>query len=153
MEDDLPLADGIPDEDPFVTPVLVHDHLIIGHPDGEHVAPILDAVPLVVLPLEAWPFDDSFDDDVDLFVEGPPVDAQGDGEIDKDVVAVSTSCCSYSFESVTPSALQMAGLQLFATDSDDDTTMSATLSPARDPTPPHDPELAPELAPVPFGSA
>ncbi|MFS7919282.1 hypothetical protein Hanom_Chr03g00210901 [Helianthus anomalus] len=67
--DDLPLADGIPDEDPFPIPVPVHDHLIIGHPDGEHiVAPILDPVPLVVIPPEDWPFNDMFDDDVDLFL-------------------------------------------------------------------------------------
>ncbi|MFS7953366.1 hypothetical protein Hanom_Chr07g00617691 [Helianthus anomalus] len=34
---DLPIADGISDEDTFVISVPVHDHLIIGHPDGEHV--------------------------------------------------------------------------------------------------------------------
>ncbi|MFS7895984.1 hypothetical protein Hanom_Chr12g01125691 [Helianthus anomalus] len=68
---------------------LVHDHLIIGHPDGEHVmVPILDAVPLVVIPPEDWTFDDLFNDDVDLFVDGPPADAQGDEEIDEDVLAV-----------------------------------------------------------------
>ncbi|XP_021996088.1 BCL-6 corepressor-like protein 1 [Helianthus annuus] len=158
--DDLPLADGFPDEDPFVIPVPVHDHLIIGHPDGEHiVAPILDPVPLVVIPPEDWPFDDLFDDDVDLFVDGPPFDAQGDGEIDEDVVAVpppeipvteissdySLHSVSNSFESVTSSALRAAGLQLFATDSDDDTAMSAA------PSPPHDPKHVPEPDPIHFG--
>ncbi|MFS7980813.1 hypothetical protein Hanom_Chr10g00943621 [Helianthus anomalus] len=65
--DDLPIADGIPDEDPFVIPIPVHDHLIIGHPDGEHVvAPILSPVSLMVIPLEDWPFDDLFDDDFDF---------------------------------------------------------------------------------------
>ncbi|KAJ0616549.1 hypothetical protein HanRHA438_Chr02g0090231 [Helianthus annuus] len=124
--DDLPHADGFPDEDPFVIPIPVHDHLIIGHPDGEHiVSPILDPVPLVVIPPEDWPFDDLFDDDVDLFVAGPPVDAQGDGEIDEDV--------------------------LFATESDDDTTMSAAPSPSLDPTPPHDPEHVPDPDPILFG--
>ncbi|MFS7996884.1 hypothetical protein Hanom_Chr12g01135151 [Helianthus anomalus] len=103
-----------------VIPALVHDHLIIGYPDGEYiVAPILDLVPLVVIPPEDWPFDDLFDDDVDLFVDGPLVDAQGDGERDEDVVAIpppeilvievssdsSLHCVSDSFESVTSSAL------------------------------------------------
>ncbi|KAM0064635.1 hypothetical protein Hdeb2414_s0003g00105331 [Helianthus debilis subsp. tardiflorus] len=166
FDDDLPIADGFPDEDPFDIPAPVHNHLIISHPDGEHiVAPIFDVVPLVVIPPEAWPIDDLFEGDVDLYVDEPPVDSQGDGEIDEDVVAIpppvvpvieissdsSLHSVSDSFESVTSSALQAAGLKLFATDSDDGTAMSATLSPARDPTPPHDPEPAPELAPIPFG--
>ncbi|MFS7894362.1 hypothetical protein Hanom_Chr00s001599g01684371 [Helianthus anomalus] len=80
LGDDLPLADGFPGEDPFVIPTPVHDHLIIGHPNGEHmVAPILDPVPLVVIPPKDWPSNDLFDDDVDLFVNGPPLDALGDG--------------------------------------------------------------------------
>ncbi|XP_022007616.1 wiskott-Aldrich syndrome protein family member 1-like [Helianthus annuus] len=179
--DDLPLADGIPDEDPFVVPIPVHDHLFIGHPDGEHiVAPILTPVPLVVIPPEDWPFDDLFDDDVDLFVDGPPDDAHGDGEIDEDVVAIpplenpvielssdsSLHCVSDSFESVTSSALQAVGLRRYATDSDDDTVMSAAPSPPHDPEPgpepdlalvdqpdvaPADPEPIPDHDPIPFG--
>ncbi|KAM0043741.1 hypothetical protein Hdeb2414_s0010g00344811 [Helianthus debilis subsp. tardiflorus] len=156
---DLPIVDSFPDEDPFDIPAPVHDHLIIGHPDSEHiVAPILDAVPLVVIPPEDWPFDDLFDDDIDLFVDGPPVDAQGDGEIDEDVVAVpppkipiveissdpSLHSVSASFESVTSSALQAVGLQRYATDSDDDTSMSTA------PSPPHDPEHDPEPDPIHF---
>ncbi|MFS7962504.1 hypothetical protein Hanom_Chr08g00727381 [Helianthus anomalus] len=89
--DDLPIADSFPDEDPFDIPTPVHDHLIIGHPDGEHiVTPILDVVPLV-----------------------------GDGEIDEDVVAVpppeipvveissdpSLHSVSDCFESVTSSTM------------------------------------------------
>ncbi|MFS7936631.1 hypothetical protein Hanom_Chr05g00417881 [Helianthus anomalus] len=66
--------------------------------------------------------------------------------------ASSLHSISDSFESATSSALQTTELQLFSTDSDDDTAMSAALSPARDPTPPHGPEPTPELAPVPFGS-
>ncbi|KAM0044842.1 hypothetical protein Hdeb2414_s0010g00357981 [Helianthus debilis subsp. tardiflorus] len=150
--DDLPLADGIPDEEPFLIPVLVHDHLIIGHPDGEHtVAPILASVPLV-----------------------------GDGEIDKDVVAIpppeipvielssdsSLHSVSDSFESVTSSALQAVGLRRYATDSDDDTAMSAAPSPPHDLEPglepdfvpadqpdvaPADPEPMPDHDPIPFG--
>ncbi|MFS7997178.1 hypothetical protein Hanom_Chr12g01138651 [Helianthus anomalus] len=47
---DLPLVDGIPNEDPFLIPVPVQNHLIIGHLDGEHiVALVLDPVPLVVI--------------------------------------------------------------------------------------------------------
>ncbi|MFS8003678.1 hypothetical protein Hanom_Chr13g01216681 [Helianthus anomalus] len=164
--DDLPIADGFLVEDPFDIPALLHDHLIIGHPDGEHiVVPILDVVPLVVIPPEDWTFDDLFDDDVDLFVDGPPADAQGDVEIDDEVVAVpppaipvveissdsNLHSVSDSFESVTSSALRPTGLQLYATDSVDNTAMSVAPSPSRVPTPPHDPEHAPELAPVPFG--
>ncbi|MFS7953948.1 hypothetical protein Hanom_Chr07g00624621 [Helianthus anomalus] len=125
--DDLPIADGFPDEDPFDIPAPVYDHLIIGHPDGEHiVAPFLDPVPLVVIPPDDWPSDDLFDDDVDLFVDGPPANAQGDREIDEDVVAVPPPAVPFielssnsglhsvsdSFESVTSSALRAAGLQL-----------------------------------------
>ncbi|KAM0034185.1 hypothetical protein Hdeb2414_s0016g00494591 [Helianthus debilis subsp. tardiflorus] len=164
--DDLPIADGVPVEDPFDIPAPVHDNLIIDHPDGEHiVASILDAIPLVVIPPEDWPFDDLFDDDVDLFMDDPLADVQGDGEIDDDVVVVplqaipvidlsfdsSFHSVSDSFESVTSSALQAVGLQLYATDSDDDTAMSAAPSPACVPTPQHDPEPGPEQYPVPFG--
>ncbi|KAF5809269.1 hypothetical protein HanRHA438_Chr04g0165391 [Helianthus annuus] len=54
--DDVPIADGIPVEDIFDFPAPIHDHLIIGHPDGEHiVAPILDVVHLVVIPPEIGP--------------------------------------------------------------------------------------------------
>ncbi|MFS7987438.1 hypothetical protein Hanom_Chr11g01022691 [Helianthus anomalus] len=161
-----PIAVVLDDEDPFDIPTHVHDHLIIGHPDGEHiVAPIPDAVPLVVIPPEDWTFDDLFGDDVGLFVDGPPADAQDNGEIDDDVVVVpphaipvielssksSLHSVLDSFESVSSSALQAAGLQLYATDSDDDTAMSAApVSPARVPTPPHDPEPDLEPDPVPF---
>ncbi|KAJ0556069.1 hypothetical protein HanIR_Chr07g0309451 [Helianthus annuus] len=156
--DDLPLADGSLDEDPFVIPIPDHDHLIIEHLDGEHmVASILAPFPLVVILPKDWPFDDLFDDDFDLFVDGPPDDAHGDGEIDEDVVASplpeipvieissdsSLHSVSDSFESVTSSALQAVGLRRYATDSDDDTTMSAA------PSPPHNPELDLELDFVP----
>ncbi|KAF5809798.1 hypothetical protein HanRHA438_Chr04g0171831 [Helianthus annuus] len=125
--DDAPIADSIPIDDVFAFPAPIQDHLIIGHPDGEHiVAPILNALPLV-----------------------------GDGEVD-DVVVLeippraipvieisSNSSLHYvadSFESVTSSALRAAGLQLYATDLDDDDAMSnAPSSPFRVPTPPHVP--------------
>ncbi|KAM0035710.1 hypothetical protein Hdeb2414_s0015g00449681 [Helianthus debilis subsp. tardiflorus] len=89
LGDDLPTTDGILDEDPFVTPTLVHDHLVIDHSDGEHiVAQILTPVPLVVIPLEDLPFDDLIDIDVDWFVNGPSDDAHGDEKLDEDVVAI-----------------------------------------------------------------
>ncbi|KAJ0893456.1 hypothetical protein HanPSC8_Chr09g0377821 [Helianthus annuus] len=79
--DNLPTADGIPDEDPFFVPILVHDHLIIDLADGEHiVAPIFAPV---VIPPEYWPFNDLIDVDIDLFVDGPPDDAHGNGELDE----------------------------------------------------------------------
>ncbi|MFS7941048.1 hypothetical protein Hanom_Chr05g00471591 [Helianthus anomalus] len=117
-------------EDPFVVPILVHDHLIIGHPDGEHVvAPILAPVPLMAIPPEDWPFDDLFDDDFDLFVDDPPDDAHGDGELDEDVAF---------------------GLRCYATDFDDDIAMSPDATPA-DPEPIPAPEPLPDHDPIPFG--
>ncbi|MFS8024311.1 hypothetical protein Hanom_Chr16g01461751 [Helianthus anomalus] len=128
LGDDAPIADGILVEDIFALPATIHDHFIIGHPDGEHiVAPILDPVPLVVIPPEDWPIDDLFDDDVDLFLDGPPADAHGDGEVDNAIVLEvpplvipiiklssdsSLHSVSNSFESVTSSAVRAAGLQL-----------------------------------------
>ncbi|KAJ0468602.1 hypothetical protein HanIR_Chr14g0698461 [Helianthus annuus] len=172
---DLPLADGIPDEDPIVAPIPVHDH-----PDGEHaVAPILAPVPLATIPLEDFPFDDLIDVDIDLF-DGPPDDAHGDGEPDEDVVAIppfeipvieissntSLHPVSDSFEFVTSSALQAVGLRRYATDSDDDTAMSTAPSSPHDPkldlkldfvpvdqpdAAPVDPEPLPDHDPTPFG--
>ncbi|XP_022030714.1 BCL-6 corepressor-like protein 1 [Helianthus annuus] len=145
--DDLPLADGIPDEDPFVIPIPVHDHLIIDHSDSEHVvALILAPVPLMVILPEDWPFDDLFDNDFALFVDGPPDDAHGDGELNEDVVDIpllgipvieissdsSLHSVSDSFESVTSSALQPVN------------------APA-DPEPIPAPEPLPDLDPIPFG--
>ncbi|MFS7926182.1 hypothetical protein Hanom_Chr04g00293961 [Helianthus anomalus] len=106
-----------------------------GHPDGEHtVTPILDVVPPVL----------------DENVVAIPLLEIHVIELSSDT---SLHSVSDSFEYVTYAALQTTGLQLFATDSDGNTIMSATLSPARDPSPPHDPEPAPKLAPVPLRSA
>ncbi|MFS7986808.1 hypothetical protein Hanom_Chr11g01014571 [Helianthus anomalus] len=52
------------------------------------MAPILAPVPLVVIPPEDWHFNNLFDDDFDLFVDGPPDDVHGDGELDEDVVVI-----------------------------------------------------------------
>ncbi|MFS7905184.1 hypothetical protein Hanom_Chr01g00044731 [Helianthus anomalus] len=84
-----------------------------GHPDGEHtVTPILDVVPPV------------FDDDIDLFVDGPPDDAHDAGKLDENVVAIPhleihaiklssdtiLHSVSDSFESVTSATLQTTRL-------------------------------------------
>ncbi|MFS8025021.1 hypothetical protein Hanom_Chr16g01470111 [Helianthus anomalus] len=95
------------------------------------------------------------------------VTPMGDGEVD-DVVVLdippptipvfeissdsSLHSVADSFESVTSSTLQAAGLQLYATDLDDDDAMSTALSsPVRVPTPPHIAEHIPDPDPVPFG--
>ncbi|MFS7911504.1 hypothetical protein Hanom_Chr02g00118921 [Helianthus anomalus] len=87
------------------------------------MAPILAPDPLVAIPLEELPFDDLIDVDFELFIDGPPNDAHGDGELDEDVAV---------------------GLQRYAIDSDDATTMTAA------PSPPHDPKPGLELNFVPI---
>ncbi|KAJ0810163.1 hypothetical protein HanPI659440_Chr01g0023581 [Helianthus annuus] len=166
--DDVPFVDGVPVDDIFALPIPIHDHLIIGHPDAEHlVAPILDVVPLVAIPPGDWPFDDLFDDDFDIFADDHPAGKQGDGEVDDyivldvpspvvSVIEISSDSSIHSvaesFESVTSSALQAAGLQLYATDLDDEDTVSTTpSSPVRAPTPPPVLDHVPDLVPVPFG--
>ncbi|KAJ0447748.1 hypothetical protein HanRHA438_Chr17g0815811 [Helianthus annuus] len=105
----VPDADDILINDVFALPIPIHDHLIIGHPDGEHlVAPILDVVPLVAIPPEDWPFGDLFDDDVDLFMGDHLAGEQGDGEVD-DVIVLD----------VPPPIVPATGLLLYATDDDD----------------------------------
>ncbi|MFS7946736.1 hypothetical protein Hanom_Chr06g00539791 [Helianthus anomalus] len=149
MGDDTLTTDGIPDEDPFVISIPVHDHVIIDHPDDEHdVTPILASVPLVVVPLEGLPFDDLIDVDVDLLIDGPFDDTYD------------------SFESVTSSALQAVGLRRSATDVVDDTAITAAVSPLHELGPglepdlflddqpvatPGDPKPFPDRNPIPFG--
>ncbi|XP_022030944.1 SH3 domain-containing protein C23A1.17-like [Helianthus annuus] len=58
--DDIPIADGFHDGDLLLVPI---------------PAPF----PLAAFPLEDLPLDDMFDDDIDLFIEGPPEDAQDGG--------------------------------------------------------------------------
>ncbi|XP_022003125.1 proline-rich protein 36-like [Helianthus annuus] len=66
--DDIPLADGFPDGDLLLVPI---------------PAPF----PLVAFPLEDLPLDAMSDDDIDLFIEGPPEGARDDGApVDDDVV-------------------------------------------------------------------
>ncbi|MFS7964538.1 hypothetical protein Hanom_Chr08g00751521 [Helianthus anomalus] len=121
LGDDTLTTDGIPDEDPFAISIPVHDHLIIDHPDGEHVvSPILSPVPLVAIPLEGLPSNDLTDVEVDLLVDGPFDDTHDDERLDEDTVTIplleipvveispDTSLHSVpdSFEFVTSSALQ-----------------------------------------------
>ncbi|MFS7905776.1 hypothetical protein Hanom_Chr01g00051621 [Helianthus anomalus] len=51
--DDIPFIDDV-----LAFPLPIHDPLIIGNPDGEHlVEPIpINAVPLATIPAEDWPF-------------------------------------------------------------------------------------------------
>ncbi|KAM0063847.1 hypothetical protein Hdeb2414_s0003g00095721 [Helianthus debilis subsp. tardiflorus] len=144
LGDDLPTTDGIPDEDPFVIPTPVHDHLIIDHPNGEHfMAPILTPDPLVAIPLEDFPFDDLFDIDADWFLDGPFDNAHGDEKLDEDIAV---------------------GLRRYATDSYEETAKSAALIPPHDFEPglelnfipvkqpvdtPADPEPIPATEPLP----
>ncbi|KAF5816101.1 hypothetical protein HanXRQr2_Chr03g0130621 [Helianthus annuus] len=142
--DDIPHADGLPDEDPFFIPIPDQDLIILRHPDDEHaVVPILAPLPLAAFPLEDLPFDAMSDDDVDLFIEGPPEDAQGDGAPVDDVVVVplveipiieisSDHSGPDSFESVSSTTLHALGLQRYPTDSDSDTAMSAAHVPPQD---------------------
>ncbi|MFS8003589.1 hypothetical protein Hanom_Chr13g01215711 [Helianthus anomalus] len=126
------------------------------------MAPILALVPLVTVPLKDSPFGDLIDVDVDLLVEGPFDDAHGDKELDEDTVTIplfeipvidispdaSLHSVLDSFESVPFSALQTDGLRRPAIDADDDTTMSAALSPLHELGPGLEPDLASDDQPV-----
>ncbi|KAF5801919.1 hypothetical protein HanXRQr2_Chr06g0253711 [Helianthus annuus] len=142
--DDIPHADGLPDEDTFFIPIPDQDHIILGHPDDEHaMVPILAPLPLAAFPLEDLPFDAMSDDDIDLFIEGPPEDAQGDGAPVDDFIGVplieipiieisSDHSGPDSFESVSSTTLHALGLQRYPTDSDSDMAMSAAPVPPQD---------------------
>ncbi|KAM0042074.1 hypothetical protein Hdeb2414_s0011g00373841 [Helianthus debilis subsp. tardiflorus] len=164
--DDAPFADGVPVDDGFALPIPIHDHLIIGHPDGEHlVAPILDVVPLVAVPPEDWPFDNLDVDDFDLFAGDHPVGDQGDDVVDDvlvlsipspavSIIDISSDSSIHSvadsFESVTSSALRAAGLRLYATNLDDEDAMSATPSSLVRVVPDHVPDYLPEPISAPL---
>ncbi|KAF5782437.1 hypothetical protein HanRHA438_Chr11g0508471 [Helianthus annuus] len=165
--DNTPFADGVPVDDIFAIPIPIHDHLIIGHPDGEHhVVPILDVVPLFAVPHEDLPFDDLDVNYFDIFTGDHPVGDQGDGVLDDvivldipspvvSIIDISSNSSMHSvadsFESVTSLALQAKGLRLYATDLDDEDTMSTTpSSPVRAPTPPPVPDHVHDPVPGPF---
>ncbi|MFS7997663.1 hypothetical protein Hanom_Chr12g01144461 [Helianthus anomalus] len=143
MSDDEDLDDFQPfalpdfgDDVPFVNdllafPLPIHDQLIIGHPDGEHIAePIpIHAIPLTAIPAEDWPFVVDLDDDVEVpvFEVDHPDNDLGDGE------------------SVTSSALQAVGLVAYPAD-DGDAMSAAPGTPTLVPTPADTPPRTPTHA-------
>ncbi|MFS8033824.1 hypothetical protein Hanom_Chr17g01574131 [Helianthus anomalus] len=78
-DDDIPLVDDV-----LALPLPIHDQLIIGHPNGEHIVePIpIPVIPLAVIPMEDWPFVVDLDDDEILVfhLDHPDVDL-GNGEV------------------------------------------------------------------------
>ncbi|KAJ0822405.1 hypothetical protein HanPSC8_Chr16g0731601 [Helianthus annuus] len=150
--DDIPLADGLPSEDLLL--VQIH-------------APF----PLAAFPLEDLPLDAMSEDDVDLFIEGPPEGAQDDGApVDDDVVVPlveilvadviavplveihvvgisSDHSGPDSFESVSSTTLHARGVQYYPTDSDPDTAMSAAPVFPHDFDPKHEIEFVPDDQP------
>ncbi|KAJ0805250.1 hypothetical protein HanPI659440_Chr02g0047631 [Helianthus annuus] len=155
--DDIPFVDDV-----LAFPLPIHDQLIIGHTDGEHlVEPIpIHAVPLAAIPDEDWPFVVDLDDDIDV-----PVikvdhlgDDLGDGEVfDIAILDVASPVISVidissdsdpdsnadSFEFVTSSALLAAGLGAYPTNDDDDAMSVAPSSPIHIPTPTDTPPHTP----------
>ncbi|XP_021990971.1 cell surface glycoprotein 1-like [Helianthus annuus] len=116
--DDVPHADGLPEEDPFLVPIPDQDHLILGHPDDEHaVVPILAPLPLVAFPLEDLPFDVRDGVPTDDVIVVPLIEIP--------IVEVSSDHSGPdSFESVSSTTLHALGLQRYPTDSDSDTALS-----------------------------
>ena len=55
------------------------------------MAPILDAVPLVVIFPRIRLFDEMFNGDINLLVDDPLVDAQDNGRLDENMVTNFTS--------------------------------------------------------------
>ncbi|MFS7986824.1 hypothetical protein Hanom_Chr11g01014751 [Helianthus anomalus] len=80
-------GDDVPfDDDVLALPLPIHDELIIGHPDGEHVSePIpIYAIPLAAIPAEDWPLIidlDADDDEIAVFHENLSIKDLGDGDI------------------------------------------------------------------------
>ncbi|KAJ0752152.1 hypothetical protein HanPI659440_Chr09g0321091 [Helianthus annuus] len=161
--DDIPFVDDI-----LTFPLPIHDQIIIGHPDGEHlVEPIpIDVVLLAAIPAEDWPFvvlDEDFDVPV---IEVDHIDDDlGDGEVYNiiildvaspvvSVVDISSDSdpdsVADSFKSVTSSALLATGARAYPTENDEDAMSVAPSSPINVPTPPYTPDhiLAPVTAPV-----
>ncbi|KAM0036436.1 hypothetical protein Hdeb2414_s0014g00426371 [Helianthus debilis subsp. tardiflorus] len=153
--EDVPLIDDV-----LAFHLPIHDQLIIGHPNGEHlVEPIpIHAIPLAAIPTEDCPFVADLDDDVDVpvFEVEHPDDDLGDGEVfDISILYVASPVVSAidissdsdpdsdvdSSESVTSSALRVAGLEAYPTDDDAMSVALATpvhvLTPGD--TPPHTP--------------
>ncbi|KAL9993166.1 hypothetical protein Hdeb2414_s0021g00575721 [Helianthus debilis subsp. tardiflorus] len=161
------------DDNPFVDDVLafplpIHDQLIIGHPDGEHIVePIpIHVVPLAAIPAQDWPFVVDLNDDIYVpVIEVDHIDDDlGDGEVcdiaildvESPVVSVidissdsDPDSVADSFESVIFSALLATRLRAYPTD-DDDAMSVAPSSPVHVPTHAHTPDhpLAHVSAPI-----
>ncbi|KAJ0699913.1 hypothetical protein HanOQP8_Chr10g0361521 [Helianthus annuus] len=137
--DDITYADDILIDDVFALPIPVHEHLIIGHRDGEVlVAPL----PIDVVPLAAG---DGEVDDVIVLDVPPTVVPFIDISSDSSVYSVADS-----FESVTSSACRLRD-SAFMLLINDDAMSAAPSSPIRAPTPPHVPGHVPDPDPVSFG--
>ncbi|MFS8024114.1 hypothetical protein Hanom_Chr16g01459431 [Helianthus anomalus] len=120
--DDIPFIDDI-----LAFPLPIHDQLIIGHPDDEHLVDHLD--------------DDLGDGevfDIAILDVASPVVSVIDISSDSDHNSVVNS-----FESVTFSALLAAGLGACPTDDDDDAMSVAPSSPVHIPTPTDTPPHTP----------
>ncbi|XP_022040798.1 pollen-specific leucine-rich repeat extensin-like protein 3 [Helianthus annuus] len=157
LPDDAPLADG-----PF---------------DGDlPLIPIPAPIPLTAFPLEDLPLDALPDDDIDLFIEGPPEGDQDGGApmeddipVDDPVVPIvevpaadavvlppaealmgeapSDSSGPDSFESVASASIHDQGVQHYSPDADSDMAMSVA------PIVPHDVDPDPEVEFVPSDPA
>ncbi|XP_022040575.1 proline-rich extensin-like protein EPR1 [Helianthus annuus] len=133
-------TDSSDDDDfqPFALPdfgddVQLADGILAGDlPLAEIPAP----VPLAAFPMEDLPLDVVSDDDIDLFVEGPPEDDHEGGAPTADDVAIpiaeapvqeapSDSPGPDSFESVASASLHDRGMQHYSPDADSDVAMSA----------------------------
>ncbi|MFS7986931.1 hypothetical protein Hanom_Chr11g01016041 [Helianthus anomalus] len=153
--DDIPFVDDV-----LAFPIPIHDQLIIGHPDGEHlVEPIpIHAVPPAATLADDWPVVVDLDDDIYVpVIEVDHLDDDlGDGEVFdiaildvaspiESVLHISSDSdpdsISDSFESVTSSALLVAGLGAYPTD--DDAMSVALASPFHVPTPTDTPPHTP----------
>ncbi|XP_021980114.1 proline-rich protein 36-like [Helianthus annuus] len=146
LPDDAPLADG-----PF---------------DGDLPLILIPApIPLAAFPLEDLPLDALSDDDIDLFIEGPPEGDQDGGApmeddipVDDPVVPIdeapveeapSDSSGPDSFESVAFASFHDRGVQHYSPDADSDMAMSATPVVPQDFGPKPEVEFVPaEPAPV-----
>ncbi|KAJ0922579.1 hypothetical protein HanPSC8_Chr05g0205531 [Helianthus annuus] len=170
--DDVPLEDDV-----LALPLPIHDQLIIGHPDGEHIVePVpIHAISLAAILAEDWPFIIDLDvdaDEIPVFHVDHPVKDLGDGEVfdvailevtSPVVSVVDISSDSYldsdtdSRESVTSSVLWAVGLEAYP--ADDDAMSAAPTTPSLASTPTDTPAHTPAHAisdgssqpPIPIG--
>ncbi|MFS8007084.1 hypothetical protein Hanom_Chr14g01256801 [Helianthus anomalus] len=123
--------------DVLAFPLMIHDQLIIGHPDGEH---LVELVPINAIPLGDGEVDDIAILDIPSHVVSV-IDISSDSDPDS---------IAGSFESVTSLALLAAGGRAYPTDDDDDALSVAPSSLFHAPTPPlvHDHIPDPVTAPI-----